>query len=182
MGTKDSKHNNSESSALFRSAVGDTRPIKKRDRIQNTTPVARPKRDQRQTEQEQFIDPGLEHLSGMSIAPGEKLYFQHGSVNRKVMRDLRRGKYPVREEIDLHGMTGSEAIKALRDFISYSYQNQLNCVSVVHGKGLGSGSRGPVLKAGVDQWLRQWDEVRAFCSALDRDGGTGAVYVLLKSE
>ncbi len=181
MGTKDSKHNNSEGNALFRSAVTDTRPIKQRERIQNNASVPRPKRDQRQTSPEQFADPGLEHLASTTIAPEGKLYFQHGSVSRKIMRDLRRGKYPVREEIDLHGMTASEALKALRDFISYSYQNRLNCISVVHGKGLGSGSRGPVLKTGVDLWLRQWDEVLAFCSALDRDGGTGAVYVLLKS-
>jgi DNA-nicking Smr family endonuclease len=181
MGKKDSKHNNSEDNALFRSAVGDAQPIKKRDRIQNTAPVPRPKRNKQRTEQEQFTDPRFEHLTSTTIEPEEKLYFQRGSVNRKVMRDLRRGKYPVREEIDLHGMTAAEASKALRDFVSYSCQNQLNCISVVHGKGLGSGSRGPVLKAGVDQWLRQWDEVLAFCSALDRDGGSGAVYVLLKS-
>jgi DNA-nicking Smr family endonuclease len=181
MGTKDSKHNNSEGDALFRSAVDDARPIKKRDRIQNTAPVPRPKRTPRQAEQAQIADPGFEYLASTAITPGDKLFFQRGSVNQKVMRDLRRGRYPVREEVDLHGMTATEALNVLRDFISYSYQNEFNCISVVHGKGLGSGSRGPVLKAGVDQWLRQWDEVQAFCSALDRDGGTGAVYVLLKS-
>ncbi len=181
MGTKDSKHNNSEGNALFRSAVNDTRPIKQRARIQNTASVPRSKRDQRQTEQEQITNPSRGYLATATTTPGEKLYFQLGSFSLKFMRDLRRGRYPVRQEIDLHGMTAAEALKALRDFISYSYQNRLNCISVVHGKGLGSGSRGPVLKTGVDQWLRQWDEVLAFCSALDRDGGTGAVYVLLKS-
>ena len=92
MGTKDSKHNNSEDNALFRSAVGDTQPIKKRDRIQNTAAVPRPKRNKQRTEQEQFTDPRFEHLTSTTIKPEEKLYFQRGSVNRKVMRDLRRGK------------------------------------------------------------------------------------------
>jgi len=96
------------------------------------------------------------------------------------MKELRRGKLPPQDYIDLHGLTSHAAHEILRDFILSSHRRGLRCVRVVHGKGISSGAKGPVLKAGVNAWLRHWDEVKAFCSAQDRDGGTGAVYVLLR--
>ena len=113
------------------------------------------------------------------IETGDALFFHRPQISRIVMRRLRRGRYSVREEIDLHGMTAPEARLALHDFIVECSRNGIGCVRVVHGKGLRSGQRGAVLKAGVNQWLPQWQEVLAFCSALPRDGGTGAVYVLV---
>ena len=77
------------------------------------------------------------------------------------------------------GMTVAEARPRLADFIDYSLKQGLTCVRIVHGKGLGSGHRGPVLKNAVNRWLRKWDSVLAFVSARQVDGGTGAVYVLL---
>jgi DNA-nicking Smr family endonuclease len=94
-------------------------------------------------------------------------------------RKLARGKFAVQAEIDLHGMTVAEARPRLADFIDYSINQGLTCVRIVHGKGLGSGQRGPVLKNAVNRWLRKWDSVLAFTSARQVDGGTGAVYVLL---
>ena len=76
-------------------------------------------------------------------------------------------------------MTVAEARPRLSDFIDYSLKQGLTCVRIVHGKGLGSGHRGPVLKIAVNRWLRKWDSVLAFVSARQVDGGTGAVYVLL---
>ena len=181
MGTKDSKHINSEGNALFRSAVGDAQPIKNRDRNQSAAPAPRRKRIQPQNDRDHLTDARVDQTAAAGTASGEKLLFQRSSVSRNVMRDLRRGKYPVREEIDLHGMTSIEALNALHDFIGYCYSKRLQCVRVVHGKGRGSGNRGPVLKSGVNCWLPQWEEVLAYCSAQDRDGGTGAVYVLLKN-
>jgi DNA-nicking Smr family endonuclease len=110
---------------------------------------------------------------------GEELIFQRPNVGRKVMRQLRRGNYSLQEEIDLHGLTADEAQVELHGFIKQCSIDGIRCVRVVHGKGLGSGPKGPVLKAGVNRWLTQWEEVAAFCSAQPRDGGTGAVYVLL---
>ncbi len=98
----------------------------------------------------------------------------------KSMRKLQRGGYSVQAEIDLHGMTLEEAKPALSDFINYSASQGKYCVRVVHGKGLGSGHRGPVLKNAVNRWLRKWDCVLAFVSTRQVDGGTGAVYVLLQ--
>lgn len=97
------------------------------------------------------------------------------------MRRLARGGFSVQAEIDLHGMTASEAHEALAGFVEDSRARGLTCIRVVHGKGRGSGARGPVLKLKVDRWLRQWSGVLAFVSARQVDGGTGAVYVLLRS-
>jgi len=182
MGTKDSKHSNSQGNTLFRSAVGDAQPIKQRERDQSKPRTSIAPRHAQQQKHLAANTSGIEQYAPTSTTPGEKLNFQRGSVSRKTMRELRRGKYTVTEEIDLHGMTSSEALSALRNFIGYCSRKRLNCVRIVHGKGLGSGERGPVLKAGVDNWLRQWDEVLAYCSTPESDGGTGAVYVLLKTE
>lgn len=110
---------------------------------------------------------------------GEALRFHRQSVGRRTMRKLARGKYAVQAEIDLHGMTVEEARPRLADFIEYNARSGKSCVRVVHGKGLGSGQRGPVLKSSVNRWLRRWDYVLAFVSTRQVDGGTGAIYVLL---
>ncbi len=96
------------------------------------------------------------------------------------MRMLARGSYAIQAEIDLHGMTLAEARPRLEKFVQRCAGNDKLCIRVVHGKGLGSGERGPVLNICVNRWLRQWDSVIAFVSARQVDGGTGAVYVLLK--
>ncbi len=111
---------------------------------------------------------------------GGALRYQRPSVGRRTMRKLGRGGYSVQAELDLHGMTLAEAKPRLRDFIEYSAQQGHLCVRVVHGKGLGSGERGPVLKNSVNHWLRRWDNVLAFVSTRQVDGGTGAIYVLLE--
>lgn len=182
MGTKDSKHSNSQGNTLFRSAVGETRPIKQRERDQSKPRAPVAKRDPQKHEQQGSTSADLNQYAPATTSPAEKLNFQRSSVSRQNMRDLRRGKYPIAEQIDLHGMTSAEALEELRQFIGHCSRKRQKCVRVVHGKGLGSGSRGPVIKTGVNNWLRQWDEVLAYCSALDRDGGTGAVYVLLKTQ
>ena len=97
------------------------------------------------------------------------------------MRRLARGNYAVQAEIDLHGLTVVEAKQHLHQFIADSVLSGHRCVRVVHGKGRGSGERGPVLKPSVNHWLRRWDNVLAFVSTPQVHGGTGAVYVLLRS-
>ncbi len=114
-------------------------------------------------------------------ATADELSFQRNSVSRKLMRELRRGKLAVQAELDLHGYTRADAHTELQDFIDECTDRNLRCVRVVHGKGLGSGPDGPVLKGAVNGWLRRWNEVRAFCPARTQDGGTGALYVLLRS-
>jgi DNA-nicking Smr family endonuclease len=85
----------------------------------------------------------------------------------------------VQREIDLHGLSAAEAKQALRSFLVAALEQQVGCVRVIHGKGLRSGPRGPVLKSAVSGVLRRSDAVLAYVSARPADGGTGALYVLL---
>jgi DNA-nicking Smr family endonuclease len=109
------------------------------------------------------------------------LSFQRAGVRIQVMRRLRRGLYPIDDELDLHGLTQSAARNELADFIARSRDGGLRCVRIIHGKGYRSGARGPVLKTAVNLWLRRHMDVMAFVSARAIDGGTGAMYVLLRA-
>ena len=111
---------------------------------------------------------------------GEELAFRRPGVSNRIFRELRRGRFSVEDETDLHGLSANEAKTVLREFIVESAERGRGCVRVIHGKGLRSGPAGPVLKERVRRWLAQWDEVLAFVSAQTRHGGGGAVYVLLR--
>jgi DNA-nicking Smr family endonuclease len=115
-----------------------------------------------------------------AVAGAAALSFQRGGVRIQVMRRLKRGLIPVDEELDLHGLTQTAARDALADFIVRGRDSGHRCVRVIHGKGYRSGARGPVLKTAVNLWLRRHTDVIAFASARAIDGGTGAVYVLLR--
>jgi DNA-nicking Smr family endonuclease len=110
----------------------------------------------------------------------EALSFQRAGVRTQVMRRLRRGLYPIDDEMDLHGLSQSAARNELADFIARSRERGCRCVRIIHGKGYRSGARGPVLKTAVNLWLRLHLDVLAFVSARAIDGGTGAMYVLLR--
>ena len=98
------------------------------------------------------------------------------------MRQLRRGRYAIQNEIDLHGLTVPEAKEALKEFIIECTLSHQTCIRIIHGKGLRSGQAGPVLKNQVNRWLRRWRSVAAFTTAPPHDGGSGAVYVLLNTK
>jgi DNA-nicking Smr family endonuclease len=117
---------------------------------------------------------------GADAAGSAALSFHRAGVRVQVMRRLRRGLYPTEDELDLHGLTQSAARDSLADFIARSRDSGRRCVRIIHGKGYRSGARGPVLKTAVDLWLRRHTDVMAFTSARAIDGGTGAVYVLLR--
>ncbi|MGH8132710.1 MAG: Smr/MutS family protein, partial [Steroidobacteraceae bacterium] len=116
-----------------------------------------------------------------ALAGGEALIYHLPGVQPPVLRKLRRGEYRVQREIDLHGLTVAEAKRALRQFLVAALEQQVRCVRVIHGKGLRSGNRGPVLKAAVAAVLGRSGAVLAYVSARPADGGTGAVYVLLSA-
>ena len=111
---------------------------------------------------------------------GEEVSYRRPDLPERTFRQLRRGRFRIEDETDLHGLTAAQARIRLRAFIVESAACGLGCVRVIHGKGLRSGPRGPVLKTLVQRWLAQWEEVLAFVSARARDGGSGAVYVLLR--
>ncbi|MGH8481071.1 MAG: Smr/MutS family protein, partial [Nevskiaceae bacterium] len=112
---------------------------------------------------------------------GDELSYRTGGIQDSVFRRLRRGAYRIGAELDLHGMRWDEAKVAMVRFLAASRDGGARCVRIIHGKGLRSKGDGPVLKQRIDGWLRQRSEVLAFCSARREDGGTGAVYVLLRS-
>jgi len=116
-----------------------------------------------------------------AAAGGAALSFHRAGVRIQVMRRLRRGLYPIEDELDLHGLNQSVARDRLADFIARSRDSGRRCVRIIHGKGSRSGARGPVLKTAVNLWLRRHMDVMAFISARAIDGGTGAVYVLLRA-
>jgi DNA-nicking Smr family endonuclease len=118
--------------------------------------------------------------ASLPVAGEAALSFQRAGVRIQEMRKLRRGLYPAEDELDLHGLTQAVARDQLADFIVASRDVGHRCVRVIHGKGYRSGSRGAVLKTAVDLWLRRHLDVLAFASAKPIDGGTGALYVLLR--
>lgn len=111
---------------------------------------------------------------------GEELEFRQPGVQLAVMRKLRRGQLACQAELDLHGLSLAQARQQLSAFLAQVSARGLRCVRVIHGKGLRSSPRGPVLKPNVARWLQQRQEILAYCSARPVDGGSGALYVLLR--
>jgi len=109
---------------------------------------------------------------------GEQTFLRRG-LGTDVLTGLRRGRWVVQGEIDLHGMTAVESHDALADFLVEARARGLRCVRVIHGKGLTSPNKEPVLKGRVRRWLAHWDDVLAYCEAPRHAGGGGAVVVLL---
>jgi len=109
------------------------------------------------------------------------LSFRRPGVRTQVLRRLRRGLFPIEDELDLHGLTQTRARDNLAEFIAHNRNAGHRCVRIIHGKGYRSGARGPILKIAVNLWLRHLGDVMAFTSARPIDGGTGAVYVLLRA-
>lgn len=122
-----------------------------------------------------------ETLSETEIETGDELSFLRPGLQKRVFQDLRRGRLEIELELDLHGLTARHAHSVLEQFFRDCHHRSIRCVRIIHGKGYGSEDRQPVLKQKVNLWLRQHQDVLAFCSATSRDGGTGAVYVLLRS-
>jgi DNA-nicking Smr family endonuclease len=110
----------------------------------------------------------------------ENLSYRRDGVGVDVVRRLRRGQWTVQAQIDLHGKRVDEARAALVEFLADSQRRGRRCLRIIHGKGLGSIAREPVLKGKVLRWLVQRDEVLAFCQARPNDGGAGALLVLLR--
>ncbi|ANO51095.1 Smr/MutS family protein [Woeseia oceani] len=169
-----------DETALFRRAVAGTRPLNSSYVPPERKPPPPRARFRRQDEEAVLTESLLCSAEDIEANAGERLQFRRPEVGQRTLRRLARGSYSIQAEIDLHGMTAAYAESALHAFIRDSVQNNLRCVRIVHGKGHGSGLGGPVLKVKVNHWLRRWRDVLAFASARQVDGGTGAVYVLLR--
>jgi len=172
----------SEAANVFRSEVGAVRPLNApaRKPPEKAPPVPLPlqtQRDEAAVLAEAISD---DYDPEVLLEIDESISFCRPGVNGDVVRKLRRGTWIVQAQIDLHGMRREEAREALAAFLRESVKRGLRCIRVIHGKGLGSLNKEPVLKGKVRAWLVQKEEVIAFCQARPHDGGAGAVVVLLQ--
>jgi DNA-nicking Smr family endonuclease len=170
-----------DEAALFREATRGVRPLAN-DR--SPPPRGKPPARARFTRADRtaILEESLEAPPDeASAATGETVTFARAAVQDAVVRKLRRGHYRIQAELDLHGLTVREAKAVLREFLAEGLELRLTCVRIIHGKGLRSGPRGPVLKSTVSVILQRTAGVLAFVSARAVDGGTGALYVLLSS-
>lgn len=115
------------------------------------------------------------------IEVGEELSYLRNGYPPALLKSLKRGRFAIEDEFDLHHMTVEVARTAVANFLADCHRRGLRCAKIIHGKGLRSRAGGPVVKRLVDRMLRQRDDVIAFASARSMQGGTGAVIVLLKS-
>ena len=172
----------SDDSGIFRRLMADTRPLKQEPRAVTPRRAKARVQSRRQDEREVLRESLSTAPPEAAATSGDGLRFQRPVVSRRIFRKLARGGFSVQDELDMHGMTAAEAGVALREFVNDCCLRGFICVRIVHGKGLGSGTRGPILKRKVDALLRSWDQVLAFVAARQVDGGTGAVYVLLSTD
>jgi DNA-nicking Smr family endonuclease len=165
---------------LFRKAVGKIRPVKQ-DKIHPKPKRRKPVPDQTLRDQRAVMDSLLsDEYEPADVETGDELLYTRPGLQHMVIRKLRRGQYAIEAELDLHGATVVQAREAVDAFLKSARDRDKRVVRIIHGKGKSSEGKMPVLKVKVNSWLRQKDEVLAFCSARPNDGGTGAVYVLLK--
>lgn len=167
---------------LFRNAVKDVKPF-----------IAPPKDEYKlkpkpiplqfiRDEQQALVDSLSDHyIPAHEIETGEELLYLRDGHSPDILSKLRRGHWVIQAKIDLHGMISDEARLYISTFISDCKKRGIRCVRIVHGKGLGSRNREPVLKHKLRGWLMQKDEVIAYAEAKKQDGGSGAVIVLLKA-
>ena len=111
----------------------------------------------------------------------DQMSFLRPGIGSDVLKKLRRGNWSIQAQLDLHGLRQDEARERLSEFLRACGKQGLRCLRIVHGKGLGSPGKAPVLKSRVQRWLVQKNEVLAFVQAKPADGGAGALVVLLQS-
>ncbi|HET7062071.1 MAG TPA: Smr/MutS family protein [Nitrosospira sp.] len=171
-----------DEAALFRNSVRDVSPLPPPDKASKSAKARPPPlpRPVLQSESKQPSDfTSSDFLVG--IEAGEEVSFSRPGLARQTLRRLRREHWGVDAELDLHGYTRDQAQGELKAFLDNSVSRGFRCVRVIHGKGLGSRNHEPVLKARVGGWLKQRNDVLAFCPARPEHGGSGAVLVLLRS-
>lgn len=169
---------NETDKALFREAMRGVQAITQTKKlIHPHLPPARPK-PKSQIEAEYPPSPLSDYEKLDLVDSDDYLEFNRSGISHKVLRKMRLGQYNVEAVLDLHGMTVAEANESLHRFILQCKQAKKQHVLMIHGKGRGKAK--PILKNKLNHWLRQLEQVLAFCSASAKDGCSGALYVLLK--
>jgi DNA-nicking Smr family endonuclease len=168
---------------LFRRSIGAVAPIHSHGKATLRPPLPEPLARQHEADEKAALEQSLsdEFTVDTLLESDEALSYARAGIGIDVLRKLRRGHWVIQSQLDLHGLRTDEAREALAEFLRNANKRGLRCVRVIHGKGLGSVNREPVLKSKVRNWLVQKDEVIAFCQAQAADGGSGALVVLLKA-
>ena len=171
---------------LFTRAAGDVKPLRQHAaphrRVDLAPEQPAPVAVQQQLDEQRVLQESIsdEFDATTLLDIDEALSFRRPGVGMDVVRKLRKGGWSIQGELDLHGLRREEAREALAAFMRDSMKRGWRCVRIVHGKGLGSPGKTPVLKGKVHSWLVQKDEVLAFVQARADEGGAGAVVVLLR--
>ena len=169
-------------STLFRDAVRDATPIRAAARVSRKGESPPPVPVQSLLDGHDAIAESLDADSWEQWSEtGEEPSYLRAGLGPDVLRKLRRGHWVVQEAVDLHGLNRHQARSSLGEFLGSCLRRGVRCVRVVHGKGLRSPGREPVLKGKVQLWLLKRDEVLAFCEAPRNQGGSGALLILLKA-
>ncbi len=171
-----------EEQHLFRNAVAGARPLS-HDRVHHEPPAPPAVPRQRQWDEREALHESLHTPAPVELLleGGEELAFLRPGLARSVLRDLRRGRWVVQDQLDLHGANRDQARALLAEFLAGCLRRNLRCVRIIHGKGLRSPGREPVLKGLVAGWLMRRAEVLAYAQARAQEGGAGALVVLLRS-
>lgn len=166
---------------LFVRAVGAVRPLPVKERVHITPHRPSPRPLQQDLDDQAALLESMSDEFDVStlLDVDDQLSFRRLGIGTDVTRKLRKGEWSIQGQLDLHGLRSDEARTALGQFIRDAKRMGWRCVRVVHGKGLGSPGKEPVLKAKVQRWLVQKNEVLAFVQAKPSDGGAGALVVLL---
>lgn len=167
-----------EDKKLFREAMKGVKRIAHNKVTSKTKPIStrRIQPKQKETNSNQFEFSDYEKLE--PVYSEDLLYYARSGIQHKILRNLRTGQYNVEAVLDLHGMTIEQARIALSQFLVRCKRNGKRHVLMIHGKGRENSK--PILKNKLNHWLRQTEEVLAFCSATAKDGRGGALYVLLR--
>ena len=167
---------------LFALSIGQVKPLRARNEVNFLEPPSDPLPLQLVLDEQNVLREAMSDEFDVStlLDVDDQLSFRRPGIGLDVTRKLRGGHRSIQRQLDLHGLRSDEAREALGQFIRLSHRTGVRCVRIVHGKGLGSPGRTPVLKGKVQRWLVQKKEVLAFVQARPLDGGAGALVVLLQ--
>ena len=177
-------HNNNDDENIFRKAVKNVNPLKVKSKTIETA-ISKPKpkpiaKKFLEDEKKVLLDSLSDDYIYEDAELEDGLLFLRPGHSPDILKKLKKGYWVVQGSIDLHGMISQEAKSYIVDYIQECKKRHIRCIRIIHGKGIGSKNKEPVLKNKVKNWLAQKDEVIAYAQALKNDGGSGAVIVLLK--
>ena len=166
----------------FSRAVGPVTRLRDRNLARLRRPLPPPLPVQHDLDEQRVLRESISDDFDVStlLDTDDQLSFRRPGIGVEVTQRLRAGHWSIQRQLDLHGLRVDEARLALGEFIRTAHKNGVRCVRVVHGKGLGSPGKTPVLKSRVQRWLVQKNEVLAFVQARPAEGGAGALVVLLQ--